>query len=205
MGKSDSFIFNEYKEILLTLEKPSSIAFLGFSKSNHFTESLPCNVKHFYDITLGNWSINDDWKLQQKYDLIISTRCPYFSKKPLEFVEKCKSYLTEGGHALIDWGLGDHWRFEKFKVGWISDGEHEYAYHNQNFLYSTFWKDELSEDFEVQQFWNAVKLINPKYSSKTIGQVVREEVPSIVEYDTIKLKTKFLWPERPQLYIITLL
>ena len=127
MGKSDPFVFSEYEKALEGLTA-NSIAFLGFSKENNFTRKLQAPTRHFYDLSLSNWGINDDWNLSQKYDLIICTRCAYFAKDPQNFISKCINHLTSGGHALVDWGLGDHWRFQDFKVGWVKDGEHEYAY-----------------------------------------------------------------------------
>jgi len=203
MGKSDSIIFEEYKKLLRNVNA-SSVAFLGFPKENLLTLSIDVPVKHFYDLSIGNWNINDDWILTQQYDLIVCTRCAYFSKNPQLFIEKCKRHLTADGHALIDWGLGDHWRFKNYKVGWVRDGEHEYAYQANNFLYSCYWNDELLKDDDVNLFWQNVKK-NPRfgYASKNISDVIKEEIPSIVSYPC-KITTKFLWPESPQLYIITL-
>lgn len=207
MGKSDPIVFNEYKEILQGINNINSAAFLGYSNENDFTNSIKATTKNFYDIQLGNWNINDDWKLNQKYDLIVSTRCPYFSKDPLKFVEKCLAHTTENGHILLDWGLGDHWRFDNFKVGWIRNGEHEFAYYPDNFLYSCYWNDSLLKDKNVVLFWDCVKK-NLKYGYEEkdkLIDVVKKEVPSIVDYKVKKIKTLFLWPDSPQLYIITLI
>lgn len=205
MGKSDQFIFLEYLEILKDIHA-NSIAFLGFSKENALTRSFNSYKKDFYDISLGNWQINSDWSLLQKYDLIVCTRCAYFSKNPQLFIEKCKKHLTTGGHALIDWGLGDHWRFKNYKVGWVRDGEQEYAYQTNNFLYSCYWNDDLMKDDEVQAFWNAIKN-NPqfRYGEETLKSVIEKEIPQLVNYKCKKITTKFLWPESPQLYIMTLI
>ena len=204
MGKSDPYIFAEYAKILPKF-KYESIAFLGQTSDNEFTKLIDSNIRHFYDLSLGNWDINSDWNLERNYDLIVCTRCAYFSKDPQNFIEKCKRHLTASGHALIDWGLGDHWRFDDYKVGWIRNGHHEFAYFPGNFLYSCFWNEELINDYEVQNFWNAVKN-NSKFGYKdtdTLNDVVRKEVSELVEYDCKKIKTKFLWPDNPQLYIIT--
>lgn len=207
MGKSDAFIFQEYAAALSGLTY-SSVAFLGFSSENQLTRSLPGSTRHFYDRELGNWEINSSWKLLQKYDLIVCTRCAYFSKHPYDFVERCKSHLTDEGSALIDWGLGDHWRFNSYKVGWVRNGEHEFAYHPQNYLYSSFWNESLKHNDQVQKFWQAVKK-KPEfgYNEKdSIEEVILSEVPSIVNYSTKKISTKCLWEEEnPQLYIITII
>lgn len=206
MGKSDTAIFEEYSSILKNINA-DSVAFLGFHQENAFTNKLNIPIKHFYDLSLGNWNINDDWLLQQSYDLIICTRCAYFSKNPQIFIDKVKSHLSVGGQALIDWGLGDHWRFRQYKVGWVRNNEQEYAYQPDNFLYSCFWNQEVSELNDVKQFWEAVKS-NKKFNyslESSLDDVVKREVPKLVDYKYKQLKTKFLWPESPQLYIITLI
>jgi len=206
MGKSDPIIFEEYKSILRGLSA-GSVAFLGFSQENALTMSIGLPTKHFYDLSLGNWDINKEWSLSQKYDLIICTRCAYFAKNPKDFIHRIKDHLNVGGHALIDWGLGDHWRFDQYKIGWIRNGEHEHAYSKNNFLHSCFWNDELLNNEEVQKFWNAIKS-NTKFGYKesdSLKTIIHEEVPQLIDYDCKKLATKFLWPESPQLYIITLI
>lgn len=206
MGKSDSIIFPEYIHALskMLTEQPKSIAFLGFNSENALTRSITSSKRAFFDLSLGNWDINKDWFLDEKYDLIVCTRCAYFSKDPSLFVEKCMNHLNKGGYALIDWGLGDHWRFDDFKIGWVKNGEHEFAYSDQNFLHSCFWNESLNRDPSAVEFWN--QCLKKGYSQdQTLESVVREEVPSIVDYDCCYLSTKFLWPESPQLYIITLI
>ena len=209
MGKSDSFIFQEYKDALSAVFpfQVRSVAFLGFSQENALTRLIQCETRHFYDLSLKNWNINDDWQLSQNYDLIICTRCAYFAKYPEVFIDKCKNYLNQYGYALVDWGLGDHWRFENYKVGWIRENEQEFAYENDNFLYSCFWNEELLKHSDVKSFWNAVKS-NEKFcysKDESLSDVIKREVPSVISYNTKVLKTKFLWPESPQLYIITVL
>jgi len=207
MGRSDPLIFREYFEVLKKIQTDiSSVAFLGFSDESHFTRCVNVPNRDFYDLSLGNWQINSDWHLNKKYDLIISTRCPYFSANPDDFVKKCKESLNPGGYALIDWGLGDHWRFEDFKVGWRRNSEIEHAYEKDNYLHSCFWNDSLSEDPESVAFWRAVLSNDYGYSaSETLSQVIEREVPKIVSYKTEEIRLKFLWPESPQLYIITLI
>jgi len=208
MGRSDPVIFKEYASFLDgEINSCGSVAFLGFDQENSFTLTVEAPTRHFYDLQLDNWNINDDWSLKQTYDLIICTRCAYFSNDPLRFIEKCKQHLNEGGSAMIDWGLGDHWRFDNYKVGWLRDEEQEYAYTPKNFLYSCYWNDDLKNDLNVELFWYYVKS-NQKFSYTTnedISDVVRREVPAIVDYKTQKIKTVFLWPDAPQLYILTLI
>ncbi len=208
MGKSDPIIFKEYTSFFDSKTSScDSIAFLGFDQENSFTLGIEAPTRHFYDLRLNNWNINDDWSLKQNYDLIVCTRCAYFSEDPSRFIEKCKQHLNTNGHALIDWGLGDHWRFNKYKVGWLRDGEQEYAYQPKNFLYSCYWNESLRKDSNAKLFWNHV-LANKDFgytSADTLDEVVKREVPNLVNYDVKKFKTIFLWPESPQLYIITLL
>jgi hypothetical protein len=206
MGKSDVFLFEEYEKMLCNVTA-SSIAFLGFSKENEFTRKLQAPIRDFYDLSLNNWNINEDWNLSKNYDLIVCTRCAFFSKNPTNFIEKCKNHLSKEGNALIDWGLGDHWRFSEYKVGWIRNGEHEHAYGQDNFLFSCYWRDDLEDDENIKAFWKAVKSDSGRnYSNESsLTTVVKKEVPELVEYSTKKIKIKFLWPESPQLYIITLI
>ena len=207
MGRSDPLIFKEYLQVLSNVQSNiTSVAFLGFSGESHFTRCINVPNRDFYDLSLGNWQINSDWNLDRKYDLIISTRCPYFSKNPEVFVEKCKESLNPGGYALIDWGLGDHWRFDNFKVGWNRNLEVEYAYEPENYLHSCFWNEKIASHPEAEAFWRAVLKNSFGYSdSETLDQVVKREVSAIVSYKTEVTRIKFLWPESPQLYIITLI
>ena len=209
MGKSDRLVFPEYLNVLNECNNDSikSVAFLGFPKENDFTLHVNGKIRHFYDLSLKNWDINSNWKLKQNYDLIVCTRCAYFSSDPTTFIQRCKNHLNDDSLALIDWGLGDHWRFDKYKVGWIRYGEREYAYHPKNYLYSCFWNKELANDPNVKNFWEAVRN-NSRFGyhqSDDISSVVKLEVPTLINYPIQKIKTKFLWPDNPQLYIITLL
>lgn len=209
MGKSDEFVFAEYRKLLTgSFTSPvTSAAFLGFSQENNFTRLINVATKDFYDLSLENWDINDQWVLKQKYDFIVCTRCPYFSKNPKDFIQRCKDSLTDKGLALIDWGLGDHWRFQNYKVGWVRHGEHEFAYKESNLLYSCFWNDEIAKYDEVQKFWSTVKN-DPRFgyqATDSLDEVVRREVPQLIDYRCKKVSAKFLWPESPQLYIMTLI
>lgn len=207
MGKSDPIVFQIYREVLNyhDLKKVRSVAFLGFSGENSFTQSVSGNIRDFYDKSIGNWNINDDWNLGKSYDLIICTRCAYFSKDPDLFIEKIKMHLSTDGCALVDWGLGDHWRFKKYKIGWVKDQEHEYAYGEDNFLYSCMWNDFIMNHEETKNFWSAVCQGNFGYSlNQDLTQIVKKEIISLVDYKTKNLTVRFLWPESPQLYIVTL-
>lgn len=202
MGKSDSIILPEYIKLTSGL-KPECIAFLGFSNSNAFTDSFNAD-KEFYDLSNG-WNINDEWSLRQTYDLIACTRCPYFSRDPVDFLDRCRRHLNPGGRIFLDWGLGDHWRFKKYKVGWVRDVEHEYAYVPDNFLYSCLWRKSFEHNLVVQDFWNNVRGKFGYSDSDSLDVIVRQEVPKVIDYEFEKIKFKFLWPDLPQLYIMTLI
>lgn len=213
MGKSDPFVFKFYRSQI-----PDQIyqktAFLGFSGPNSFTDSIQSHYKHFFDLTLKNWNINDvSWDIQDDYDLVVCTRCPYFSKNPKSFIEKCVLMTQRQQNAIIflDWGLGDHWRFEKFKIGWLKEGEHEFAYRQDNLLWSCIWKDEFLKNKEFVKFSERVK----KFNYFDVKNAVLEEVPSVLNLDNDKFLEEHgyisrcdlmsLWEDSPQLYISLIL
>ena len=206
MGKSDPFVFSWYIKNLPDIE-PKKIAILGSTTDNFVRFKYPNSEIHLFDIQLGNWSINEEWEIKKEfYDLVVCTRCAYFAKEPNIFISKCLSLLKIDGYLFVDWGLGDHWRYKNYKVGWIRDGEHEKAYFNDNFLHSCFWNEELESDLVVKSFWNAVKLNNFNYTEDlNLSDVINKEVPKVINYDCVKIETFFLWPESPQLYIATIL
>lgn len=208
MGKSDRHVFQLYHEVLGHVDTHiESVAFLGFDSETDFTRSIPAATRKYFDRKLKNWEINSKWDLGQKFDLIVCTRCAYFARDPWYLVNSCRDHLNPGGYALIDWGLGDHWRFTDYKVGWVRGDEHEYAYDPENLLHSCYWNKELSYDKEAERFWSAVKSNKSLvYGNETsLDDVVRREVPSLISYETEVVRTLFLWPEDPQFYIATLL
>ena len=137
MGKSDPYVFDLYRRTLDGF-RADKIACLGFSSDDDFTRGLG-GKRDLFDRSLSNWDINSEWSLGDKYELIVCTRCAFFSKNPVDFLERCERHLFEEGKLLIDWGLGDHWRFSNYKIGWTRNGEHEYAYSHDNLLHSTMW------------------------------------------------------------------
>ena len=191
MGKSNQFLEPFYKNII---EPKGDIALLGFQNNKWFSGDL-------YDLQLNNWQINSDWNLSKKYDTIISLRCPYFAKEPIKFIDKCLEHLNSGGTIYADWGLGDHWRFDNYKVGWVKDGEHEWAYEKDNYLWSTYWNSDLLQDTEVQKFEQRIQ----KKGYSDLEQAIYDEVPSVFnlqKYTNYKIHTYALWEEDPQLYIL---
>jgi len=211
MGKSDNIIFGIYmakiNEWLGTFEF-QNIAFLGQAGENPLSEVISSTGKRdFFDLSLNNWNINDkDWEIENNsYDLIVCTRCAYFAKNPLDFITKCHGLLKPGGSMLVDWGLGDHWRFENYKVGWVKDGEHEYAYEEDNFLWSTAWHSVFNDTPEVKNFERLIK----EKGYDNILKAISEEVPAILDltqlhplFEAMSADTLSLWEDMPQLYIL---
>lgn len=202
MGKSDQIVFQKYYELTHHLN-PKSVALLGFSSENAYTNQLP-GVHDLYDLSLGNWEINSDWKLKNTYDLIVCTRCPYFAKDPHEFIRLCIKHTNPGGAILLDWGLGDHWRFPKYKVGWVRDGEHEFAYAQNNKLYSCMWRKSFEDDKVVKKYRDLVAGRFGYPHDIDLTRVVNDEIPSVVDYECDEIRFECLWPDAPQLYIMTL-
>ena len=207
MGKSDPYIFQFYRS-LLPNNYYEKVALLGNQKDSNFTSLISCKEKDFYDLALENWDINDDdWNIDKKYDLVVSTRCPYFAKDPKSFIDKCLNILNPGGILFLDWGLGDHWRFERYKIGWLKDGEHEFAYKDDNFLWSTIWHDSFLNHPEFIKFQNNVEKFG--YNKHNIKEAIFNEVPSVLDLSSMNLNTKislmFLWKDSPQLYILAMI
>ena len=194
MGKTDNIIQPIY---LRHFPKKNPIALLGFT-DNRWSEG------DLYDYQLDNWDINSDWKLPKKYKSIISTRCPYFSKNPIDFIKRCYDNLEDGGEIFLDWGLGDHWRFKNYKIGWVKDGEHEYAYADDNFLWSTVWHDSFLDDPQYKLFEERVK----KFGYNNVKKAIFDEVPivtnleEIQKYFDIECHLFTVWEDFPQLYIL---
>jgi len=196
MGQSDSVLYASLYYPNIALE--GDVALLGFKDNQYFKGDC-------YDLELGNWDINSKWELDKKYDTIVSLRCPYFAKDPEDFIKRCHGYLNENGKLYIDWGLGDHWRFDKFKVGWVKEDEHEYYYKEDNFLWSTVWNDKFLENEQFNIFKESVK----ELGYEDIKKAVYEEVPSVMEFKYIEAlfqadyKILTLWSGvRTQLYVL---
>jgi len=194
MGRSDPVIFQFYRNFVVPKGRT---ALLGFSNNNWFQGDL-------YDLSLNNWLINSEWELNKSYDTIISTRCPYFAKDPKDFIRRCHDNLNDDGLLFAEWGLGDHWRFDNYKVGWVKNGEQEHAYGETNFLWSTVWDDDFLNDPNFKLFEDRVR----KFGYYNVKEAILEEVPSILDLDYIKkyFETKVhllsLWEDLPQLYIL---
>ena len=95
MGRSNGYIIPFYHE---HIKPEGKTALLGFSENSIFEGDL-------YDLSLGNWNINDDWHLNKKYDTIICTRCAYFAKDPQGFILKCMNHLKKKWNTLCRLGV----------------------------------------------------------------------------------------------------
>lgn len=209
MGKSDNIVISRYKNIISD-NKWNSIGFFGYPKSSSFTNWFESDTKDFYDLKNNNWDINAyPYKHDNNYDLIVCTRVAYFCKNPELMIENFREMLKPGGKIIIDWGLGDHWRFDNYKIGWVKEGEHEWAYNENNFLWSTIWHDSFIEHPEFILFSKYVA--NKGYTSNEVTEAIRKEVPVVMQVD--KLSKDFdilidmytLWADMPQIYFTLLL
>ena len=194
MGRSNEILFPFYRQYISPIGKT---ALLGFVDNDLFKGDC-------YDLKLKNWDINSDWQFPQKYDTIICTRCAYFAKDLFSFFTRCYNTLSAGGVFYVDWGLGDHWRFPNYKLGWVKDGEQEYAYNENNFLWSSVWHDDFLENNQFKVFCKRVK----KFGYNDVKKSIAEEVPCLLNLESIKDKfiVKYnmiaLWDDFPQLYTL---
>ena len=153
MGRSDPYVFSKYYENIGN-KNLGNCCFLGYSSHNGFTSELKVETSSFYDLSLQNWNINDkDWKIKDSsFDSIVCTRVAYFCKDVSNFFKECFRILKPGGLIFVDWGLGDHWRFENYKVGWLKNDEQEWCYDKDNFLWSTVWSEAFIDHPEYKSF-----------------------------------------------------
>jgi hypothetical protein len=173
MGITNPIVFPFYKKEMNPIVSP--VALLGFTDNNLFRGDL-------YDRKLGNWEINSSWKLNRLYNTIICTRCAYFCKDPDRFIAQCHENLNDNGYLYVDWGIGDHWRFSMFKVGWVKDGEHEYAYGEDNKLWSGIWDDSFMKNEECKKFQK--EIMNKGYS-EDLKSHIYNEIPSVMSLSCI--------------------
>lgn len=208
MGKSDSHVFNFYLNNLRIDKQYNNVALFGQTKDNAFTSKIKASNKKFYDIQLKNWNINElPYEIKGKFDLIVCTRCAYFSKNPKKTIMNFLELLADDGILFLDWGLGDHWRFDDYKVGWVKNNEHEWSYNEDNFLWSTMWTSQFMQHPEVKMFSDNIK----KFGYDNLDHAVLQEVPSVVDpikdfkfNGEIKVNFLTLWKDNPQLYILSI-
>jgi len=170
---------------------------MGFTNNDLFQGDL-------YDRKFSNWEINSEWQLNKTYSTIICTRCAYFSKNPEDFIVRCYNSLNKDGRLYVDWGLGDHWRFPMFKIGWVKNGEHEFCYAPDNFLWSFVWDDSFLENEQYRLFEKCVA--EKGYSD--VKKAVFDEVPVVTPLDFIRkyfdLEYRILTVVKPFLHMYVL-
>ena len=92
------------------------------------------------------------------------------------------------------------------KIGWIKEGEHEFVYNNNNYLWSTVWDDSFLSDEQFKLFEEWVL----KFGYRDVKTSIFNEVPSVLDLDFVKnyfnVKVSMLsvWKDLPQLYIMIL-
>ena len=207
MGKSNGILRPIYKKLVENaasqFNEKIEVAVLGSPGPYIATNFIDNANFSYFDLKLKNWNINDDWILPKKFDFIICTRCPYFSKDPKNFIIKCHEHLHKKGVLLLDWGYGDHWRFPQYKIGWIKNGEQEYCYEKENYLWSGVWDDEFVKDAQFQQFTQWVK----KKGYNDVKKAIFDETPIVLkisfikQYFNCKASLLSLWEQSPQLYV----
>ncbi len=214
MGKSDPIIFNSYLSILNQQSVYRDVGFFGFVKHNTFTSFIECEKAHFYDLELENWNINNfPYNVDKKFDLIVCTRVAYFCRDTEKMIHEFIKLLKPGGKILIDWGLGDHWRFDDYKIGWVKSNEHEWCYEEDNYLHSTIWDDSFLQHPEFISFVKNTEKFG--YNLSSVKDSIYKEVPDVYEFlkdekmiqstKSIDMSILSLWEDKPQLYVIMLL
>lgn len=206
MGKSDPIVFDFYSRNLNLNNSYNEVGFFGQVSENNFTRKIKSKSRNFYDIQLGNWNINSfPYEIDKKFDLIVCTRCAYFSKNPEKTINLFLKMLTSDGVLFIDWGIGDHWRFEDYKVGWVKNGEQEYAYEKANYLWSSVWHKKFYNHPALIDFSNNIL----KFNYTDVYNAITDEIPNVLNLNTLtesKINIEYdmlsLWPEKPQLYIL---
>lgn len=215
MGKSDPILFPWYLDRLQRGHGSLSfdaVCFLGFPRDNDFSKQIvSSSARDFFDLSVSNWNINSSsWNIEKnKYDLIVCTRCAYFAEDPKSFITRCLELLKEDGILFVDWGMGDHWRFPQHRIGWIYDDTHEFMEVNgqRSHLHSCFWEPYFENHPTVIEFFEAIKRKNSSYRNSRLSQIVDIEFSAVANAQDHRLADwdfMFLWPDSPQLYILTI-
>ena len=208
MGKTNSKIFPIYKQKALELgiTEEDHVAAFGCTEQPTWLDNH-CDL---YDEQLGNWEINSLFPQgESKYDAVVCTRVAYFAKDPLKLIGQFHRLLKPGGRLLIDWGLGDHWRYNDFHIGWNhKTGMMEEAYGNK--LHSAIWTPTLDDDPQVKAFRHDCEKLGYD-SDNEIGMydILNAEVDCVRDVSEFlpmlsdcTLSAHAFWPDAPQLYMI---
>jgi len=160
-------------------------ALLGFVEEGIFSKqcvNVHSPIYDLYDLQLRNWEINSKWDLGQKYDTIICLGTAFFAKDPKDFIKRCYEHLNEGGKLYVDFALGENLRFQNFKIGWVKDWEHEYAYNEYNLAWSTVWDDSFLDNKYFKFFQKCAH----DFGYNDIKQAIFKEVPKILDLKFVK-------------------
>ena len=196
MGLSNRIVLPFYERRIF---KSGKVAYLG---------DVERSDGDCYDLSLGNWDINDRWELPSKYDTLICTRTAPFSSDPIDFLMRCKESLNDGGVLYVDWMYGEHWRFPMFKVGWIRNNEQEHAYDYANYLWSGVWDDSFIDHPAVEEFNYAIKKSGAYSGGEDLTDIIKSEVPSLISLGQVqeifKTECSFLYCDAvaPSLYVL---
>ena len=68
------------------------------------------------------------------------------------------------------------------KIGWVKDGEQEYAYSRDNYLWSALWDDSFTKNDQYKIFQSRVR----KFGYDNVRLSIYEEVPSVIELKFIQ-------------------
>ena len=105
----------------------------------------------------------------------------------------------------VDWGLGDHWRFDNFKVGWTKDGETEYGGNPDYKLHSAIWDDSFFDHKECQIFAEEIK----RHGYDDLRSAVFDEVFAVMRVDAVRelfdVEYEILTTTKPYLQMYVLL
>jgi hypothetical protein len=194
MGRSDPLLYKFYSE---NIKPRGEVAQLGSTNNRLFRGEL-------FDRMLDNWEINSEWDLSRKYDTIICTRCAYFAKDLKDFFKRAHGHLEDGGIFYVDFGIGDHWRYDNYKIGWIKDGEQESAYWEENYLWATVWHDNFLDDEQYKKFCEYVE----KKGYVDVKKAIYKETPEVLNLEgldgmfEVTYNTLTLWEDSPQFNVL---
>ena len=71
VGKSDPYLKNFYLSMVES-KKYENVGFFGQPSENFVSKHIDTHKRAFYDLSLGNWNINDfPYKIDENFDLIV--------------------------------------------------------------------------------------------------------------------------------------
>lgn len=179
MGQSDQIIIPWYKQ---RIKPEGRTALLGFTNEHMFSGDC-------YDKEKRNWEINSAWGLPVSYDTIVCLRTTYFSADPQDFIKRCHASLASGGRLYMDSGYGEHWRFPDFHIGWKYGDTHQYAYGEDNKLWSGLWDDSFMRNSQVQKFVDQIR----QHGYSNLKEAIYKEVPKVLELSFVKRYFEVEW------------